>query len=94
MISVGPNPTGATIFMIMDEEFVGLLNASERGVSEIANALSVSLPTVRRWKAGTNLPHQAMRSAAVKWLKENSSLGDGAIGSAGDSESQGSRFKS
>lgn len=37
---------------------------------EIAEAFDVSLPTVKRWKAGTSRPYPAMYEAVRDWLKK------------------------
>jgi uncharacterized protein YjcR len=46
--------------MIDDETFVKAINASPYTI-RLADKLSVSLTTIRRWKEGKNLPHQALR---------------------------------
>ena len=43
-----------------------LLEMSDR---EIADALSVSRPTINRWMNGRNLPYPAMRKATVEWIR-------------------------
>jgi transcriptional regulator with XRE-family HTH domain len=58
----------------VDEEFQrvireaqALLEVSDR---EIADALSVSRPTVNRWINGKNLPYYAMRKPIVAWIRD------------------------
>jgi transposase len=55
---------------ITDEEFVVVVKSAltRASVNEIANRLSVSLPTITRWANNQNLPMQATRKAAVKEL--------------------------
>lgn len=36
---------------------------------EVAREFGVSLPTVARWKNGSNAPHQAMKKPVYAWLK-------------------------
>lgn len=55
--------------MITDEEFIACIRASKLTISELANAVSVSQPTIRRWRSGMNLPHQAVRESILKFLK-------------------------
>jgi hypothetical protein len=55
--------------MIEDNEFVAALNACKMPDNELADALSVSKPTITRWKAGKNLPHDAMRLPVLKFLE-------------------------
>lgn len=56
---------------IMDKEFVEAINSCLRNysVGDIASAVLVSVPTVRRWSKGENLPHQAMRSPILAGIK-------------------------
>jgi excisionase family DNA binding protein len=51
--------------MISDEQFVEKLRSTKMTNAEVADTLGVSLPTVRRWRAGKNLPAHAMRPAVV-----------------------------
>ena len=37
---------------------------------EIVKAFDVSLPTVKRWKTGTDCPHPAMHEVVRNWLKK------------------------
>ena len=57
--------------MITDQEFrIALIQMTEgMDIGYVANHLLVSHPTVRRWKAGTNLPHPAMRPSLIKDLE-------------------------
>jgi hypothetical protein len=42
----------------------------------LADTLNVSVPTVRRWKEGKNLPHARMANSVVNYLKGLSLEGD------------------
>lgn len=42
----------------------------EMSDQQIADQLSVSRPTVNRWKNGKNLPHPAMRKHILNWIVE------------------------
>lgn len=65
-----------------DERFTGIVNSGSLTDQEIADAVSVSIPTVRRWKAGLNLPAYSMRpgiAAALTlawWNKSNTKGSD------------------
>jgi len=39
-------------------------------MGDIADTIRVSLPTVRRWKEGRNLPHPVIRPVTVKTLAQ------------------------
>jgi transcriptional regulator with XRE-family HTH domain len=56
----------------VDENFQGVLRAAqgllEMSDQEIADALSVSRPTVNRWMNGKNLPYNAMRKPVFSWI--------------------------
>lgn len=54
--------------MVTDEQFVEMIKAAPLGDGDLAEALSVSIPTIGRWKAGENLPHQAMRGPVERFL--------------------------
>ena len=49
---------------------VDLLRLVDR---DIAHEFEVSLPTVTRWRNGTNAPHPAMRKHVYGWLKDRAS---------------------
>lgn len=51
-----------------DEQFVLMIQSVKLDEGVLADKLSVSLPAIRRWKAGRNLPHQAIRAAIEKVL--------------------------
>lgn len=51
-----------------DEDFVKLINESGLSEAELAGAISVSRPTIRRWKAGKNLPHNLVRLSIQRYL--------------------------
>ena len=57
-----------------DEEFrAAFCDAVHRlamGEQEVADALYVSAPTVRRWLDGTNLPHPALRGHILTELSD------------------------
>jgi hypothetical protein len=57
---------------ITDEEFVLVIKSAltRASVNEIANRLSVSLPSVTRWANNQNLPMPAMRKVVVKELQK------------------------
>ena len=52
-------------FQRVFREAQALLEMSDQ---EIADALSVSRPSVNRWTNGRNLPHNAMRKYILKWI--------------------------
>ena len=54
-------------FQFVLREAQGLLELSDQ---EIADALSVSRPTVNRWIHGKNLPYHAMRKPILSWIGE------------------------
>ena len=56
--------------MISDEDFVGtIIQASDiYGEKYLADELLVSLPTIKRWKVGENLPANAVRKSVTEWL--------------------------
>lgn len=54
-------------FRAVFAEAQGVLEMSDQ---EIADQLSVSRPTVNRWKNGKNLPHPAMRKHILNWIVE------------------------
>ena len=59
--------------MISDEYFSAVIRFTiAHGITpmEMADGLSVSLPTICRWHNGRNLPMQAMRAAVLKWIRE------------------------
>lgn len=56
--------------VIPDDEFVRIVLSSRRPSDKLADELSVSGPTVRRWMAGRNLPYQAMRLVITKHIQE------------------------
>lgn len=37
---------------------------------EVAEALDISVPTVKRWKSGTNLPHPFMRKFVIEYIEK------------------------
>lgn len=43
-------------------------NAARGGEQWVADLLSVSMPTIRRWSGGGNLPYQAMRKPIMQAL--------------------------
>jgi DNA-binding XRE family transcriptional regulator len=55
------------IFQAVMQETQVLLEMSD---SEIANALSISRPTLNRWINGRTSPHLAVKKAAVAWIGE------------------------
>ena len=62
---------------MIDTAFQQMIQAAlEDGFSvrSLADGLSVSLPTIRRWKDGTNLPGQALRRAVTIWLFSHGTL--------------------
>jgi hypothetical protein len=64
--------------MISDEQYTEAIQKALKHVSlsELANSLSVSHPTIERWSRGMNTPHQALRGAAMKYLTEQGWLED------------------
>jgi transcriptional regulator with XRE-family HTH domain len=58
----------------VDNEFQRILREAqallEMSDQEIADAISVSRPTVNRWINGKNLPYYAMRKPIVTWIGE------------------------
>ncbi len=46
------------------------LNDGCVGEKDLASAFDVSLPTIRRWRAGLSAPHRFMRPAIYNWLIE------------------------
>ena len=56
---------------IGDKEFVDAINSCLKNysVGDIASTVCVSVPTVRRWSKGENLPHQAMRLPILMGIK-------------------------
>jgi len=58
----------------IDAEFQRILQDAqallEMSDQEIADALSVSRPTVNRWINGKNLPYNAMRKPVLTWIQE------------------------
>ena len=62
----------------VDTEFQRILREAqallELSDQEIADALSVSRPTVNRWVNGKNLPYYAMRKPIMTWIGEQLSL--------------------
>jgi DNA-binding transcriptional regulator YiaG len=62
----------------VDAEFHRILREAqallETSDQEIADALSVSRPTVNRWMNGKNLPYNAMRKPILTWIGEQLSV--------------------
>jgi transcriptional regulator with XRE-family HTH domain len=62
----------------VDAEFQRILREAqallETSDQEIADALSVSRPTVNRWMNGKNLPYNAMRKPILTWIGEQLSV--------------------
>ena len=58
---------------ITDEEFQNAVKQyignDEEKARELADALLVSLPTIRRWANGKNLPGQAMRGPIMLYIR-------------------------
>ncbi|TSC59667.1 MAG: hypothetical protein LiPW15_687 [Parcubacteria group bacterium LiPW_15] len=56
---------------IDDKKFVDAINSclKDYSVGDVASAVCVSVPTVRRWVNGGNLPHQAMRAPILAGIK-------------------------
>ena len=56
--------------MISDQDFVNaIVKASDMyGDKNLADELCVSLPTIKRWKSGKNLPANAVRKSVYEWL--------------------------
>jgi len=58
----------------VDEHFQRILREAqallELSDQEVADALSVSRPTVNRWVNGKNLPYYAMRKPIQSWIGE------------------------
>jgi DNA-binding transcriptional regulator YiaG len=42
----------------------------EMSESQIADALSISRPTLNRWINGRSMPHIAMRTPVIAWISE------------------------
>jgi|SRR5208282_1073875 len=61
----GFHPLTDDVFTEVIRTAVGRLS-----VVEVADALMVSQPTIRRWMSGTNLPHRSMRPAVIEWFKQ------------------------
>ena len=61
-----------SVDMKIDGEFQRILGEAqallEMSDQEIADALSVSRPTVNRWVNGKNLPYYAMRKPILSWI--------------------------
>jgi|HubBroStandDraft_1064217.scaffolds.fasta_scaffold1171201_1 DNA-binding transcriptional regulator YiaG len=59
-------------FMVTDEQYVEAIQTAltHVTVSELADSMSVSRPTIERWATGRNTPHQALRGAAMKFMTE------------------------
>ena len=55
--------------IMKDIDFTELINNCSLTEIELASSISVSLPTIRRWKEGKNLPHNLVREAISKFLK-------------------------
>lgn len=57
---------------ISDEAVIGVVTAAVnwRGERAVAELLRVSLPTVRRWVRGKNLPHSALRPSLMAALEQ------------------------
>jgi len=57
---------------ISDEQFRTMIETALKhmSVSDIANGLSVSLPTITRWASGRSSPHPVMREPIKKFLEE------------------------
>ena len=56
--------------MITDKEFVDAVRNARLSRVQLAEVLIVSLPDIRRWRAGQNLPvTQAWRAGIVEALK-------------------------
>jgi len=57
-----------------DQVFQALMHDAqillEMSDSEIANSLSISRPTLKRWINGRTTPHVAIRKSAAKWISE------------------------
>jgi len=57
---------------VQDKEFVELINNALGYLTptELANGLSVSIPTIRRWAKGTSMPIKIARKAVKKYIEE------------------------
>lgn len=57
--------------MISDEQFVTEIRRAltRMSVSELADEMSVGQGTIKRWLARRNSPHQAIKVAAMNFLK-------------------------
>ncbi|MDO8504224.1 MAG: hypothetical protein Q7S36_00015 [Candidatus Liptonbacteria bacterium] len=55
---------------ISDREFVDALNICLKhySVGDVANSLNFSIPTVRRWSQGKNLPYKTMRPSVLRGI--------------------------
>lgn len=64
----------AKINLLDDDEFQRIIREAqtilEMTEREIADQLSVSRPTVNRWKNGKNLPYNAMRKYVSNWIDQ------------------------
>jgi ribosome-binding protein aMBF1 (putative translation factor) len=60
------------IDLTIDDDFQRLIVAArglfEMSDGELADALSVSRPTINRWVNGKNLPYNALRKAVFGWI--------------------------
>jgi transcriptional regulator with XRE-family HTH domain len=54
-------------FRVVFRDAQTLLELSDQ---ELADTLSMSRPTVNRWRNGRNLPHFAMRKHILRWIGE------------------------
>jgi len=69
--------------MVTDEQYTEAIQKALKhvGLSELANSLGVSHPTIERWSRNMNTPHQALRGVAMKYMAERGWLEDAEAGS-------------
>ena len=60
--------------MITDERFVEIVRGTSLSRVQLAELLGVSLPTIRRWRSGVNLPTQTMRVGVFTQMTLNTNL--------------------
>lgn len=66
--------------MTNDEiHFVQTLRRANLTVQQLADGLSVSKPSIKRWLGGLNLPAPATRKAILKFLETSSNGQDAAL---------------
>ncbi len=51
-----------------DADFTKLMQTTTVSDAEIAKEFAVSKSTIKRWKAGTSLPHPAVRQWVVNFM--------------------------